>query len=97
MITAWKLYNNPKSVILFLIEDVTYNICDQKFHEFEIRKQCPEVFVVRKTLTQIGERGRLTDVSKFVSNNFRPYSHIIYLFRLFGCPGYRFSEHLFYS
>ena len=29
LIEAWRLYNVPKSVILFLIEDVTYNICDQ--------------------------------------------------------------------
>jgi len=42
---------------MFLIEDVTYNICDQKFHEFEIRRQCPDVFVIRKTLTEIAERG----------------------------------------
>jgi len=46
-------------VIMFLVEDVTYNICDQKFHEFEIRRQCPDVFVIRKTLTDIGERGVL--------------------------------------
>ena len=39
LVSAWKLYNNPKSVILFIVEDVTYNICDQKFHEFEIRKE----------------------------------------------------------
>ena len=62
LIEAWKLYNVPSSVILFLIEDVTYNICDQKFHEFEIRRQCPDVFVIRKTLTQIAETGTLTQV-----------------------------------
>jgi len=53
LVEAWKIYATPKSVILFLVEDVTYNICDQKFHEFEIRKQCPEVFVIRKTLTDL--------------------------------------------
>ena len=37
MLEAWRLYNQPSAVILFLIEDVTYNICDQRFHEFEIR------------------------------------------------------------
>ena len=37
LVEAWRLYNVPSSVILFLIEDVTYNICDQKFHEFEVR------------------------------------------------------------
>ena len=37
LVEAWRLYNVPSSVILFIIEDVTYNICDQRFHEFEIR------------------------------------------------------------
>jgi len=59
MIEAWKIYNAPKSVILFVVEDVTYNICDQKFHEFEIRRQNPKVFVVRKTLTEIAKEGQL--------------------------------------
>jgi len=60
LVKCWKIYARPKSVIMFLVEDVTYNICDQKFHEFEIRRQCPDAFVVRKTLTDIGERGKLT-------------------------------------
>eukprot|EP00092_Neocalanus_flemingeri_P109192 GFUD01140311.1.p1 GENE.GFUD01140311.1~~GFUD01140311.1.p1 ORF type:complete len:481 (-),score=153.63 GFUD01140311.1:166-1608(-) len=60
LVEAWKIYNKPKSVILFLVEDVTYNVCDQKFHEFEIRKQCPEVFVIRKTLTELATRAQLS-------------------------------------
>merc|ERR1712130_511311 len=36
---------------MFLVEDVTYNICDQKFHEFEIRRQCPDVFVIKEDKT----------------------------------------------
>ena len=63
---AWRLYDVPKSVILFLVEDVTYNICDQKFHEFEIRRQCPEVFVIRKTLTDLAKRGYLTKVRRML-------------------------------
>lgn len=46
---------------MFIIEDVTYNICDQKFHEFEIRRQDPEVFVMRKTLTEVGQEGKLDE------------------------------------
>lgn len=59
MLEAWKIYNSPKSVILFIIEDKTFNICDQKFHEFEIRRQNPDVYVVRKTLTEIAKEGKL--------------------------------------
>ena len=66
LVEAWKLYSQPQSVILFLVEDVTYNICDQKFHEFEIRRQCPEVFVIRKTLTDLGKRGYLTKVRRLL-------------------------------
>ena len=47
---------------MFLVEDVTYNICDQKFHEFEIRRQCPDVFVIRKTLTELAERAVMKEV-----------------------------------
>ena len=64
LVEAWRLYSVPASVILFLIEDVTYNICDQKFHEFEIRRQCPEVFVIRRTLTDLANRGFLTEVRR---------------------------------
>jgi glutathione synthase len=47
------------AVILFVVENVTYNICDQRFHEFEIRRQNPTVTVVRRTLTQIAEIAKL--------------------------------------
>ena len=50
-----------RAVILFIVEDLTYNICDQKFHEFEIRKQNPDVYVIRKTLTEVADQGRLDD------------------------------------
>ena len=64
LIEAWKIYNKPKSVILFLVEDVTYNICDQMVHEFEIRRQCPDVFVIRKTLTELAERAEMKEVTR---------------------------------
>eukprot|EP00092_Neocalanus_flemingeri_P009940 GFUD01010718.1.p1 GENE.GFUD01010718.1~~GFUD01010718.1.p1 ORF type:complete len:482 (+),score=144.35 GFUD01010718.1:71-1516(+) len=61
LIEAWKIYDKPQSAIMFLVEDVTYNICDQKFHEFEIRRQCPEVYVIRKTLTELGNRAEMKE------------------------------------
>eukprot|EP00095_Tigriopus_kingsejongensis_P004650 maker-scaffold29_size597861-snap-gene-4.34 protein:Tk04650 transcript:maker-scaffold29_size597861-snap-gene-4.34-mRNA-1 annotation:"glutathione synthetase-like isoform x1" len=59
MLEAHKIYDSPAAVILFIIEDVTYNICDQKFHEFKIREMNPDVFVIRKTLTEVAEEGKL--------------------------------------
>jgi len=59
MLQAWTIFNNNNAVILFVIEDVTYNICDQRFHEFEIRKLNPNVRVIRRTLTEIANTARL--------------------------------------
>ncbi|XP_044263862.1 glutathione synthetase-like isoform X2 [Tribolium madens] len=59
MIEAWKIYGKPEAVIMFLIEDITYNICDQRFHEFKIREMCPQVRVIRRTLTDMAERASL--------------------------------------
>lgn len=56
MIEAWKIYGKLEAVILFVVEDVTYNICDQRFHEFEIRHMNPEVKVIRRTLSQIAAK-----------------------------------------
>jgi len=70
LIEAWKIYNKPNSAIMFLVEDVTYNICDQKFHEFEIRRQCPDVFVIRKTLTEMADRAEMKqDKSLWIDGN----------------------------
>lgn len=61
MVVAWRLFNNAQAVILFVIEDVTINICDQRFHEFEIRRTYPNIKVVRKSLTQLGHSAKLTE------------------------------------
>ncbi|XP_045126156.1 glutathione synthetase-like isoform X2 [Portunus trituberculatus] len=66
MIAAWDAYGCPKAVILFIVEDVTYNICDQRFHEYEIRRQRPDIHVIRRNLTQISQRGRLTSDKRLV-------------------------------
>ncbi|XP_073833539.1 glutathione synthetase-like isoform X3 [Musca autumnalis] len=59
MVRAWEIYNNPKAVIMFIVEDVTYNICDQRFHEFYIREKYPHIKVIRKTLTEVHDTGKL--------------------------------------
>ena len=64
MLECHKIYGEQKAAILFIIEDVTYNICDQRFHEFEIRHQNPDVFVLRKTLTEVFEQGSLEETTR---------------------------------
>lgn len=59
MYQAWKIHGNTKAAILFVIEYRTYNICDQRFHEFEIRSKYPQIKVIRKSLTEIFNEGTL--------------------------------------
>ncbi|XP_034653310.1 glutathione synthetase-like isoform X5 [Drosophila subobscura] len=59
MVKAWDIYAKPQSVILFIIEDVSYNICDQRFHEFYIRETYPHIKVLRRTLTDVHREGKL--------------------------------------
>lgn len=64
MLRAWEIYGEPKAVILFIVEPVTYNICDQRFHEFEIRKMKPQVAVIRRTLTEVAQQAKLDGPKK---------------------------------
>nr|XP_018903512.1 PREDICTED: glutathione synthetase-like [Bemisia tabaci] len=59
MVDAWKLYGKKDAVILFIVEDMTYNICDHRFHEFEIQELEPAAKVVRRNLTEIGKHASL--------------------------------------
>lgn len=59
MVEAWNIIGNQRAAILFVIEDITYNICDQRFHEFEIREKYPHIKVIRRTLTEIYNTGIL--------------------------------------
>ncbi|EZA60374.1 Glutathione synthetase [Ooceraea biroi] len=70
MTQAWDLYGNSQAVILFVIEDVTYNICDQRFHEFEIRRQNPNIRVIRRTLTQLANVARLGSDMELIVDNY---------------------------
>lgn len=59
MVESWKIIGNADAAVLFIIEDVTFNICDQRFHEFYIREHYPHIKVIRKTLTDIFNHGKL--------------------------------------
>jgi len=51
---------------LFVVDDVSYNICDQRFHEFEIKRQNPAVIVIRRTLTQIANTAKLSEKQELI-------------------------------
>lgn len=66
IISAYDLFGVPNSVVLFVVENVSYNICDQRFHEFEISEKRPDIVIHRKTLTEIYEEARLNDKQQLV-------------------------------
>lgn len=45
--------------ILFVVEDVTYNICDQRFMEFELRELEPKIKVIRRTFKELHTEAKL--------------------------------------
>lgn len=61
IIEAFDLYGTPEATVMFVVEDVTINICDQRFHEFEIAARRPDIRVLRKTLTEIYHESQLND------------------------------------
>ncbi|KAH8342921.1 hypothetical protein KR059_001812 [Drosophila kikkawai] len=69
MVKAWDIYAKPKAVILFIIEDVSYNICDQRFHEFYIRETYPHIKVLRRTLTEVHKEGKLGQSKELLLGN----------------------------
>lgn len=46
-------------MILFAVEDVVYNIFDQRAIEFEIRKLNPDTQVIRRSLTDLVIKAQL--------------------------------------
>ena len=42
---AYDLFGVPNAIIVFVVEEISYNICDQRFHEFEIAEKRPDIMV----------------------------------------------------
>ncbi|XP_026483270.1 glutathione synthetase-like isoform X2 [Vanessa tameamea] len=61
IIEAYDLFGVPSAIVLFVVEEVSYNICDQRFHEFEISEKRPDIMIYRKTLNEIFEETTLND------------------------------------
>lgn len=45
IIEAYDLFGVPTAIVVFVVEEVSYNICDQRFHEFEISDKRPDIQV----------------------------------------------------
>ncbi|XP_068158808.1 glutathione synthetase-like isoform X1 [Drosophila tropicalis] len=89
MVKAWDIYGKPKAVILFIIEDVSYNICDQRFHEFYIRETYPHIKVLRRTLTEVHREGKLGQSKELLLG---PHEVAVIYFRAGYEPGHYHSQ-----
>ncbi|XP_030036721.2 glutathione synthetase isoform X3 [Manduca sexta] len=74
---AYDLFGVPTAIVLFVVEEVSYNICDQRFHEFEISETRPEIQIYRKTLNEIYEETELNDKKQLVLDG-RPVAVVYY-------------------
>nr|XP_006811194.1 PREDICTED: glutathione synthetase-like [Saccoglossus kowalevskii] len=74
-VEAWKLYGNNKAAILFLIEEVSWNIMDQRWLEYEIRNLDKSIPIIRRLFKDVVERAKIED-NKLIIFNFL-YNHII--------------------
>ncbi|XP_050673117.1 glutathione synthetase-like isoform X3 [Leptidea sinapis] len=66
IIEAYDLFGVPSAVVLFVVEEVSYNICDQRFHEFEISEKRPDIIIYRKTLNEIYDETQLNDKKQLI-------------------------------
>ncbi|BES91671.1 Glutathione [Nesidiocoris tenuis] len=47
IVRAWEHYGNDNAIVIFLVEDVTFNICDQRFMEYQLKIIQPKIKVRR--------------------------------------------------
>uniref|UniRef100_T1J555 Glutathione synthetase n=1 Tax=Strigamia maritima TaxID=126957 RepID=T1J555_STRMM len=63
---AWKLYGSPNAVLLVIVEEQTYNLCDQRMLEFDVRELNNAIRVIRRTFRNIASNGKLKDKRLFI-------------------------------
>ncbi|KAL4703755.1 hypothetical protein ACJJTC_017543 [Scirpophaga incertulas] len=74
---AFDLFGVSDAIILFVVEEVSYNICDQRFHEFYISETRPELQIVRKTLNEIYEETSINEKGQLVLDS-KPVAVVYY-------------------
>lgn len=66
MCKTFDSYGNPNAIILFITEDRTINLCDQRGLEFEIARQRPDIRIVRRRWTDLHETAKFTEDRRFL-------------------------------
>ncbi|CAN7991747.1 unnamed protein product [Ixodes hexagonus] len=63
LIAAWNAYKKEKAVIMFVVEETTYNICDQRVIEYAIMEMKSQIKVIRRKFSELAncslKEGRL--------------------------------------
>ncbi|XP_033224633.1 glutathione synthetase-like [Belonocnema kinseyi] len=59
LVCAWTLYGNDEAKMLFVVEGITYNICDQRFLEFGVQKLNPSIKIIRRSLGELVTQAKL--------------------------------------
>ncbi|XP_006811195.1 glutathione synthetase-like [Saccoglossus kowalevskii] len=88
LVEAWKLYKCDRAAILFLIEDVSQNIFDQRWLEYEIHKINPTIHTMRRKFSDVINRAK-TEGDKLVIDG---YEIAIVYFRYGYMPNQYVSE-----
>ncbi|XP_041376800.1 glutathione synthetase-like [Gigantopelta aegis] len=66
LVKAWHIYDNPRSVVLFIVSDVDTNVIDQRWMEFKTFLIEPRIRVIRKTFSDVHKHGRLWEDKRLV-------------------------------
>lgn len=66
LVAAWKLYNVPSAVLLFLVEKITVNVGDQRKLEFAVFEKENYAKVIRRTFQDVSERAHLEGSALFI-------------------------------
>lgn len=53
LLAAWSAYNNDKAAILFVVEEETYYVCDQRHVEYSIQESKLSVRVMRRRFSEL--------------------------------------------
>ncbi|XP_013181857.1 PREDICTED: glutathione synthetase-like isoform X2 [Papilio xuthus] len=77
IIEAYDLFGVANAIIIFVVEEVSYNICDQRFHEFEISEKRPDIMIHRKTLNELYEETTVNDKKQLILEG-RPVAVVYY-------------------
>ncbi|XP_065212366.1 glutathione synthetase-like isoform X2 [Planococcus citri] len=68
LLEAWRFYDNKSAAILIVVEDMPFNIADQRFHEFELYKLNPNIRILRETLTELSVHAKLDEQRRLLVN-----------------------------